>query len=82
VKIILLCCALFSLSGCAPTFVKSGATAQDIAQDKYGCHRDVAQSQLSGTIAGQGLYQECMRAHGYTQMCGAKECPAWSLPRN
>jgi len=41
-RTILLCCALLSLSGCAPTFVKSRATAQDIARDKYECHLNVA----------------------------------------
>lgn len=72
-KAILLCCAFISLSGCV-TF-----SPTPTVQDKYACHLAVAQSQQSGTLAGTGLYNECMRAHGYIQMCGAKACPGWSI---
>lgn len=56
---------LCSLSACAHTLYKPGATAQDFAVDRYACNKDVAQSLYAGSIAGIALYNQCMQAHGW-----------------
>lgn len=59
------------LGGCAQkVFVKSGASTQDFATDRYLCERDVRQSGeygtgLAGAMEVQGYFNRCMSAHGW-----------------
>jgi hypothetical protein len=61
------------LSGCV-TF-----SPAPTVEDKHDCDLEVANSHYAGSLSGTNLFRECMRAKGYTQMCGPKACPAWSM---
>lgn len=65
-----------ALAGCT-TMAKQGITQDEVNRDKYECERDVYDSRAAG-LSRTAMFNDCMRARGYVQMCGSKACPAWS----
>lgn len=68
---VLLVLMLGLLAGCAKTWDKPGATAQDFNIDSYNCEKDARQSgYFGGGLIGlanfQSFIDRCMVAHGWT----------------
>jgi hypothetical protein len=64
-KTALIIASILLVSGCAHTFYKPGATAQELAADKYECELERANSRTPTGLVGLSLYTDCMHARGY-----------------